>query len=98
MIVHMFMLRWKDEATQAEKDCALRDVLGFDGKIPGLLEVKAGVNFSERARGHEFGAVMMFESLAALQAYMTHPLHLELLEWLVPLVEATDFDFECRPR
>ncbi len=90
----MFMLRWKVEATGADKDRGLREVRAFEGRIPGLLEVKAGVNFSDRARGHELGAAMKFESRAALEGYMVHPEHLALLEWLVPLVEATDFDFE----
>ena len=94
MIVHTFTLRWKPEATQADKDRALTDVQAFQGKIPGLIETLAGVNFSERARGHEFGAVMKFTDKASLDAYMTHPLHLALLEWLVPIVDATDFDFE----
>jgi hypothetical protein len=94
MIIHTFTLRWKPEATQKDKDRALTDVLAFEGRIPGLLETFAGVNFSDRSRGHEFGAVMKFTDRPSLDAYMTHPLHQALLQWLVPIVDATDVDFE----
>ncbi len=93
MIMHFFMLRWKPEATQADKDRALLDVKALQGQIPGLLETYAGVNFSPRSNGHEFGAVMKFTDEAALDAYITHPVHQQLLAWLLPLVEGTDIDF-----
>ena len=94
MIIHTFALRWKPEATQTHKDRALVEVRAFQGQIPGLVETLAGVNFSSRSQGNEFGAVMKFTDKASLEAYVVHPLHQELLSWLIPLVDATDVDFE----
>jgi hypothetical protein len=38
--------------------------------------------------------MMKFADQAAMDAYGTHPVHAELLEWLMPLIEAVETDFE----
>ena len=93
MVVHTFMIRWKPEATTADKARFLAEVRAFAGVVPGLLQVYAGLNFSERANGHQLGAVMLFRDREALDTYATSPLHLQLLSWAAPLVDATDVDF-----
>jgi hypothetical protein len=37
---------------------------------------------------------MKFTDRAALEAYTPHPVHTKLVEWLMPLVEAVEVDFE----
>jgi len=39
--------------------------------------------------------MMKFSSKAACDAYSTHPAHLALLEWLVPLIDPVELDFEA---
>jgi len=73
---------------------AAAEIRALQGQIPGLLETFVGVNFSARSAGYEFGGVMKFTDRAALEAYGPHPVHKKLLEWLVPLVEAVEVDFE----
>jgi hypothetical protein len=94
MFLHIFLFRWKPAATEALKARALADILAFQGQTPGLLEVHAGVNVSPRSNGHEFGGVMKFTDRAAFEAYAVSPIHMQLLEWLIPLVEATEVDFK----
>jgi len=38
---------------------------------------------------------MRFEDRAACDTYAAHPLHVALLEWLVPLIEPVELDFEA---
>jgi hypothetical protein len=38
---------------------------------------------------------MKFNDRAALEAYGSHPVHQELLSWLLPLIEPVEVDFEC---
>lgn len=38
---------------------------------------------------------MKFESREALEAYSPHPIHQELLAWLMPLIEPLEVDFEA---
>lgn len=93
MFIHIFLFRWKPQATEADKTHALTDILAFQGQTPGLLDTLAGVNVSPRSNGHEFGGAMKFADKAAFDAYMVSPIHETLLEWLIPLVEPTEVDF-----
>jgi hypothetical protein len=38
---------------------------------------------------------MKFTSKAATDAYSTHPAHMALLQWLVPLIDPVELDFEA---
>jgi hypothetical protein len=38
---------------------------------------------------------MRFTDRAACDAYAIHPAHLALLEWLVPLIDPVELDFEA---
>jgi len=94
MVLHTFGFRWKAGVTEEQKDRARREILALQGQVPGLLETYAGFNFSPRGQGYEFGGVMKFADRATLEAYGPSPVHKKLLEWLVPLVDAIEVDFE----
>lgn len=95
MFIHIFGFRWAPQATEADKARAQQEILAFRGAIPGLLDVKVGPNVSLRGQGYEFAGLMMFADRAACDAYAIHPAHLRLLEWLVPLIEPVELDFEA---
>ena len=92
MIIHMFGLRWRPAATPQDKARALAEVQAFQGVVPGLLETVAGTNTSPRGQGYEFAAMMRFKDQESLDAYQVSAVHMALLEWLVPLVDAVDLD------
>jgi hypothetical protein len=94
MVIHTFFLQWKPGTTDAQKQRAQAEIGALHTQIPSILETQVGVNFSPRSRGYEFGAVMKFSNRAALDAYLDHPVHQQLLSWLAPLVDAIDLDFE----
>jgi hypothetical protein len=95
MIIHIFGFRWIERATAEEKARAGREIRAFQGTIPGLIDVAVGENLSPRGQGYTFAGLMRFEDRAACDAYATHPAHLALLEWLVPLIEPVELDFEA---
>jgi hypothetical protein len=90
---HIFGFKWKPEATEALKARATADIQAFRGKIPGLLEAHVGQNQSPHGQGYTFAGVMRFTGKAACDAYMVHPQHLALLQWLKPLIEPVELDF-----
>jgi hypothetical protein len=94
LFIHIFGFRWKAEATEAHKDWAVAEIRAFQGVIPGLIDVAVGENLSPRGQGYTFAGLMRFEDRAACDAYATHPAHLVLLKWLVPLIEPVELDFE----
>jgi hypothetical protein len=95
VFIHIFGFRWKPKATDTEKARAAEEILAFRNTIPGLVEVSVGPNVSPRGQGYAFAGLMMFTDKAACDAYSTHPAHLALLRWLVPLIEAVELDFEA---
>ena len=95
MFIHIFGFRWKPHATEADKARATREILAFRGVIPGLIEAHTGPNVSPRGQGYTFAGVMKFTDKAACDAYSTHPAHLALLDWLVPLIDPVELDFEA---
>jgi hypothetical protein len=95
MFIHIFGMRWKPEATEADKSRAAQQILAFRNTIPGLIEVNYGPNLSPRGQGYDVVGDMKFTDQAACDAYMVHPLHQALLAWLVPLVNAVELDIEA---
>lgn len=94
MFIHIFGFRWKPGTTDADKARASEEILAFRGVIPDLADVKVGRNLSPRGQGYEFAGLMTFSDRAACDAYAMHPAHLKLLEWLLPLIEPVEMDFE----
>jgi len=95
MIIHTFAFRWKPGVTPDRKQHVMVAIRKLQGQIPGLLETWVGQNISPRSQGYELGGVMKFNDRAALEAYGSHPVHQELLSWLLPLIEPVEVDFEC---
>jgi len=95
MVIHTFAFRWKAGVREEQKLRAITAIRGLQGKIPGLLETWVGVNFSPRSQGYELGGTMKFAGRAELEAYGVHPVHQELLQWLMPLIDPVEVDFEA---
>jgi Stress responsive A/B Barrel Domain len=95
MVIHTFFFRWKPGVTDAQKQRAQNTIRSLHTQISGILETNVGANFSPRSQGHEFAGVMKFTDRAALDAYSTHPVHLQLLSWLLPLIDPIEVDFEA---
>ena len=95
MFLHVFLFAWQPGATRARQQQAAEAIRAFQGRIPGLLATTVGANLSPRGGAHTFGGVMQFTDRAAFEAYNTHPTHLALLEWLVPLILPIELDLEA---
>ncbi len=94
MIVHTFAFRWKPGVTDEQKQRVRSEILALQTQIPGILETNVGFNFSPRSQGHDFGGVMKFPDRATMEAYNNHPVHQQLLSWLLPLIDPLEVDFE----
>jgi hypothetical protein len=94
MFIHIFAFRWNPATLDADKVRARKEILAFRGVVPGLVAVNVGRNLSQRTHGYEFCGLMTFTSKDTYEAYSHHPGHVALLEWLSPLIEAVELDFE----
>jgi hypothetical protein len=95
MVIHTFSFRWKPGVTEEQRHRVVAAIRDLQGRIPGLEETWVGTNFSPRSQGYELGGVMKFATRAALEAYNQHPVHQDLLSWLMPLIEPLEVDFEA---
>ena len=93
MCIHVFAFRWKPEVNEEQKQRVMIEIRNLQGQIPGLLETRVGKNFSPRGQGYELGGVMKSADRASLDGYGPHPVHQQLLSWLMPLVEPLEVDF-----
>jgi hypothetical protein len=75
MVEHIVLFRWKEEASQEARDSAVAELRKLKGKIPGIVDLSCGANFSDRAKGYTHGLVVRFKDHAALEAYGPHPEH-----------------------
>ncbi|HEY0264631.1 MAG TPA: Dabb family protein [Granulicella sp.] len=90
----MFIFRWRPETTDEQKARVIPAVRALQGQIPGLLETWVGTNVSVKTPDYAIGGAMKFVDQAAYEAYGPHPVHQALLEWLMPLIEAVEADFQ----
>jgi hypothetical protein len=94
MFIHIFGFKWKPESTEADQERAEKEIRAFKGVIPGLIEVCVGANVSKHGQGYTFAGMMKFVDKEAAAFYSYHPAHMALLQWLTPLIEAVELDFE----
>jgi hypothetical protein len=84
MIIHVVLLMppVPDNGAGEEVMDRFRDLLG---KVPGLRDVSVGAEFSGRAAPYSLMAVLHLDSRDALQGYLDHPVHKQLVARLEEL-------------
>ncbi len=85
MVKHIVMWTLKNKADSA----IIKDKLdALVGKIPGLLSIEVGIDFSQNAAAFHMVLIAELESKEALEAYRIHPEH----QAVIPLVQAAAVD------
>lgn len=79
MVEHIVLFKFRPEVTQAQKDEIAKRLVALKNEIPGILDIQAGHNFSDRSQGFELGLTVRFESKEALAFYGPHPKHQEVV-------------------
>lgn len=74
-ILHVVLFKWNEDASPAAIEAALEALRGLKAKVPGILELSCGPNFSDRNKGFTHGLVVRFEDHDALDGYGPHPDH-----------------------
>jgi hypothetical protein len=96
MIIHIVLLRWNETASQEAINAVMTELRDLKDKIPGIVDVTSGVNFSERSKGFTHGLVYRFKDRAALDGYFPHPEHQRVVQKLLNPIRADTiiFDYE----
>jgi quinol monooxygenase YgiN len=79
VVKHIVVWRLKPEAhgrPAADNARAIKERLeALRGRIPGMLRLEVGIDFSREETSSDVVLVSEFESRAALDAYQVHPAH-----------------------
>lgn len=90
MVKHIVAWRLKDSAlghTKAENALQTKALLEtLRGRIPGLLGLEVGLDFSATENSADVVLVTEFESRAALAAYQVHPEHKAVVAFVSQIV------------
>jgi len=88
MVRHIVLWRLKESSSgrgKAENAAEIKRRLeALNGKIPGMIKLEVGFDFSRTPDSSDIVLYSEFESRAALDAYQVHPLH----EAVKPIVMA----------
>lgn len=96
-VQHMVWIKFREDITEERKQVHLDGLNALKDKIPGILHLSVGTNFTDRAQGFTHGLLITLESKAALEVYASHPEHVAVAG---PLREdavlmAMDFEFQA---
>ncbi len=96
MVEHIVLFKVGSEVAGDRATRMLGEIVSLKNKITGVVSATAGVNFSQRSQGYTHGLVMRFRDRAALDAYLSHPLHQavvkEHIEPICPERVVVDYD------
>ena len=95
-VMHVVLLQWNPGTAPETVERAFEELRALKGKIPGIMELTCGANFTDRARGYTHGLVVLFTDRAALEVYLPHPEHQRVVqEFINPIrADALALDYE----
>jgi len=74
-VEHQVWFKFKPGISDERIEHHAKGLAALKGKIPGILEIKVGRNFTDRAPGFGLGLSVTLESKDALEVYGPHPEH-----------------------
>lgn len=87
MLVHIVMLKFKEENKQANIIQVKQMLDNLMGAIPSLKSMDVGVNFVEADRAMDLSLIAVFEGKEGLDAYDVHPEHQKVVAFIKSVAE-----------
>ena len=92
-VEHQVWIKFHDHVDAARREHHLAGLRSLTAKVPGILELKVGQNFTDRAKGFTHGLSVTLEDKAALEVYGPHPEHQKVAGALKEDAELMALDF-----
>ncbi len=88
MIEHVVLFRVAEGTPAEQTEAMMRGLKSLKTEIPEVVSLSCGPNISDRGDGFTHGLVVRFESPEALDAYLEHTRHQQLVQEVVlPIAE-----------
>ncbi len=94
MVKHVVMWKLKDPSKAQELRTA---ILNMKGKVPSMIDVECGINFTEGDAACDLVLISTHESREALDTYQADPVHGEVKKLVGPAAASrhvADFEME----
>ena len=96
MVMHIVMFRFQEGVSEAIKEEVKLQIEQLAELVPGLLNIKVGLNFAQEERAMDMVLISHFADRDDLDFYATHPEHLKVIEFIKTVAEYTKVvDFEA---
>ena len=88
MVEHIVLFKVKAGMPEAAVRAMLDGLAGLKTRVPGIVQLSAGTNTSDRNKGFTHGLVVRFQDQAGLEHYLPHPAHQEVVQTRIkPIIE-----------
>jgi hypothetical protein len=75
MIDHIVLVKFNETTTQNQLQEVVERFKALKNHLSGIVDLQAGLNFSEKNQGYQVILTARFEDRAALEAYGPNPEH-----------------------
>ncbi|MZQ80769.1 Dabb family protein [Paenibacillus sp. 5J-6] len=75
MIDHIVLVKFGETTTQEQLQEVVDRFKALRPHLTGIVDIQAGINFSEKNKGYQVVLSVRFEDRAALEAYGPNPEH-----------------------
>ncbi|MDF2726192.1 MAG: Stress responsive alpha-beta barrel protein [Paenibacillus sp.] len=96
MIDHIVFVKFAETTAQAQMEEVVSRFKALRGHLSGIVDLQAGINFSEKNQGYQVILTVRFEDRAALEAYGPNPHHQAVAAFIreVGRLDSIVVDFE----
>lgn len=84
MVKHIVFFKLPDNS-EANKQAVRDRIMSMQGKLDFVKHLEVGINFSPEERAFDVALVSDFETKEDLQTYATHPIHVEVVNFIKSL-------------
>ncbi|MVP02070.1 Dabb family protein [Paenibacillus lutrae] len=75
MIDHIVLVKFGETTTEEQLQEVVQRFKALKGRLSGIVDLQAGINFSDKNQGYQIVLSVRFENQEALQAYGPNPDH-----------------------
>ena len=96
VVEHIVIFKFNETTSVEQQTEAIGKLKNLKNEISGIVDIQAGLNFSDRSQGFQVGLTVRFEDKQALEAYGPHEKHQEAVSYLkeIGLSDIVVVDFE----
>lgn len=88
MIEHIVAIKTKSGVSSESVKKMVFALRGLKGKVPAIVDISCGENFTDRNQGYNIGLVIRLKGSEDIDQYRLHPEHVAVVnEYVKPIME-----------